>query len=217
MLSTYTFNTTYRPSAIPARHTPSLRLLEGGRFTPGQYAPALVSEYEQTRLKFFSWGLKPAWGQPLRASQSIHLAPARHLFEHPAFRQAAIRQRCLIPADAYYVEEAAALGHRRISKLARRDGETFCLAGIYDTVRQSDGSLAYAFAIVTVPALDKLRPFGLQMPLVLSPAQEAAWLAPDSAHVTIDQLLAHPANHMLHIFPVEELHIHQDTIEQVAA
>lgn len=39
MLASYTFNSQYRPLQEQDRLWPSLRLLEGGKFSPHQFAP----------------------------------------------------------------------------------------------------------------------------------------------------------------------------------
>ncbi|RMG59438.1 MAG: hypothetical protein D6722_22305 [Bacteroidetes bacterium] len=213
MLAAYTFNTEYRPELTP--HRPSLRLLEGGRFQPGDYAPVLVEEQGSLRLRFFRWGLQPRWDQPARRMPHLGFAPAEQLFQQPAYQRPVRQQRCLIPVDGYYARLG---GKGQAYKVARPDGQTFCLGGIFDTYQQADGSLLQAFALVTAPAPAALRPLGLQMPLVLTAAQETSWIQSNAPLPQIQHLSFHPAHHLLRGYPLHELTLtSKDAFEQVAA
>lgn len=215
MLATYTFNSEYQPQATP--HLPSLRLLEGGKFGPGEYAPALIREEGQLRLRFFRWGLQARWDQAGPRQAPLHCAPAEQLWRQPAYQRPIRQQRCLIPADGYYASPAG-LPHPQTYKIARPDGQTFCFAGIYDVYPQADGSLLHAFAIITTPAPAAFRPFGLQMPLLLSRRDEQVWTHPQTPVRRIEELTFSPANHLLRAYPLHELQLTpQEAFEQVAA
>ncbi|MEM7372676.1 MAG: SOS response-associated peptidase family protein [Bacteroidota bacterium] len=217
MLATYTFNSQYQPTNLNEVRLPALRLLEGGKFHADQFAPVLIKEYEQLRLKFFRWGLIPAWSKPSRPTKGRPYAAADHLFNHTVYQIPVRRQRCLIPADGYYVE-AASIPSKQTFKLARPDEATFCFAGIYDSSRQKDGSTLHTFSIVTTPSNGEMTRFGLQMPLVLPKKYEALWLNPNANLRRISDLLYTSANHELSIHPVRELQLHEmERFEQVAA
>lgn len=217
MLATYTFNSQYQPTAINEARLPALRLLEGGKFHANQFAPVLVKEYDQLRLKFFKWGLIPAWSKPSRHSKGRPYAAANHLFDQPMYQLPMRRQRCLIPADGYYVESDGILGTQKF-KLARPDQATFCFAGIFDSSRQKDGSILHTFSIITTPSSGDMDRFGLQMPLILPKKFESLWLNPNANMKRISELLYTAANHELSIHPVRELQLQGiDRFEQVAA
>ncbi len=216
MVAAYTFNTQYDPQGMD--RVPSLRLLEGGKFSGGQYAPVLVQEYGQVRLKHFRWGMVPAFTKAGRGEQGITYAPSDRLFRQPAYQVPIRRQRCLVPADGFYTtHEHRGNGH--IFKLARPEGETFCFAGIYDTWRQPDGTLLESFAIITVPSNQHLSRFGLQMPLILPSNVEGTWLSQYTDLNKIQKLLSLPMGIGLRIHPVQELRLPEapQPSEQVAA
>ena len=204
MVAAYTFNTQYDPQGMD--RVPSLRLLEGGKFTGGQYAPIMVREYDQVRLKYFQWGLLPAFTQPERGEAGVVYVPADRLFRNSAYQVPIRRQRCLIPADGFYTARTHR-GHGHVFKLARPAGETFCFAGIYDTWRQADGTLLESFAIITVPSNQHLSRFGLQMPLILPHNVEGTWLNPYTDLNKIQKLLSLPTGTGLRIHPVQELRL----------
>ncbi|MEM7658446.1 MAG: SOS response-associated peptidase family protein [Bacteroidota bacterium] len=218
MLSTYTFNSQYTPTNPAESQLPGLRLLEGGKFEPDQYAPVIVREYGQLRCKYFRWGLVPNWTKP--GSKEVNgrtYAAADQVFQHMAYQLPIRRQRCLIPADGYYVQKGSKVGMQTY-KLVNSSEQTFCFAGIYDTWMQPDGTELHSFAIVSTPAPEQMMNFGLQMPLILPKAHENLWLNPEANWHRIADVLYRPANHLLRIHKVRELQLPEvELISQVAA
>mgnify|MGYP006267249589 CR=1 FL=1 len=216
MVAAYTFNTQYNPHGM--ERVPSMRLLEGGKFSEGQFAPVLVQEYQQVRLKYFRWGLVPAFTKAGRKPQPITFAPAEHLFRQPAYQVPIRRQRCLVPADGFYTTNEQR-GHGHQVKLARPEGETFCFAGVYDTWRQPDGTLLDTFAVITVPSNQAVSRFSLQMPLILPSNVEGTWLSSYTDLNKIQKLLSLPIGTGLRMHPVQELRLPEiaQPSEQVAA
>ena len=204
MLAAYTFNSNYRPQDNQQAHLPSLRLLEGGKFTPRQFSPVLIKEYNQVRLRFFQWGLIPAWAKINKTGKPRLFLPAERVLEHPGFQIALQRQRCLIPADGYYIEQAKANGIQT-HKVSSKQGETFCFAGIYDSWRKPDGSVLQTFSILTTSASAPLHSFGLQMPMILPRNFEQAWLNPKTQLSKIDMMMKLPMVQPLDVHPVKEL------------
>lgn len=109
-------------------------------------------------------------------------------------------QRCLIPADGYYLSNK-----ERQYKLTKQQEDAFCFAGIYATQTRADGSLAYSFGLISTSAMGTPSQFGLQMPLILSRALEKSWMNPNSSPETIRNILFSRSSLHLSAHPVEEL------------
>lgn len=207
MLAAYTFNTQYQQATTQDPHLPNLRLLEGGKFFPDQFSPVLIHAYDRVSLRFFRWGMTPGWPRRIPATKTQRVAPADYLFKHPDFRKPILSNRCLIPADGFYLEQELA-GKARTYKVAGDPQSAFCFAGIYDNWTARDGSEQQAFSIITTPASEQMRRFGLQMPLILSKNDERIWLNPQANLNKISQILYSPSPKALNIHPVEELKEH---------
>ncbi len=204
MLASYTFNTQYQPNQTPNSGLPNLRLLEGGKFHPDEFSPILIHEDDRISLRFFKWGMNPNWPSKIPATRSQRTAPADYLFRHPNFNKSILSRRCLVPADGFYHEQD--LGNQqRNYKIAQRNRETFCFAGIYDSWVHRDGSIQHAFSIITTPSNEKMGRFGLQMPLILSRQDERIWINPKANLNKISQILYAPSKTELAIHPVVEL------------
>ncbi|MEO0898270.1 MAG: SOS response-associated peptidase family protein [Bacteroidota bacterium] len=215
MLASYTFNTTYTPSSETWQHFPSLRLLEGGRFSPDQYGPVLVWEYQQIRLKYYRWGMVSAWNKRGEENKGKKFAPIEQVFSHPRFQLPLRRNRCLIPADGYYIDTKGRNG-KETFKASMPEGEGFCFAGIFDAWRQSDGSTLYSFAILTQASGEN--DIHLRKPLILPKNVESTWLNPYTNMNKVQKILQLPARGGLKFQEVHELNIQElPSIGQVAA
>ncbi len=70
------------------------------------------------------WGLVPHWASDPSIGVRMINARAESLSARPAFREAFLRRRCLIPADGFY--EWRRDGRRKLPMhIRRRDGEPF--------------------------------------------------------------------------------------------
>lgn len=219
MIQAYTFNTQYNPVAQQRSYLPSLRLLEGGRYLPGEFAPVLLQDDDQIRLQFMQWGLMSGSAGRRVPPSGMLYAPATQVLDHSAFRIPFKRQRCLIPTDGFYL--TAQHGPREAGTFKVQAGEqpTFCFAGVYDQYALADGTMRHSFAIMTAPAQGALRRFSLQMPLILPRWAEQPWLNAETPLGHAAALLQRPVVNRLEIKPVLELALHGESQswDQVAA
>ena len=207
MLASYTFNSTYKPSAQEWQQFPSLRLLEGGQFLPNQYSPVLVWEYQQIRLKYFQWGMLSPWMKKGEESKGKKFAPVEQVFRHPQFHLPLRRSRCLVPADGYYLEVAQKSGLEKY-KMSMPDGEGFCFAGIYDSWKKPDGTILNSFAVLTqANVADSCH--HTRKPLILPKNIEAAWLNPYTDMNKIQKILQLPFGKKLNMQRVHELKLQE--------
>ncbi len=149
---------------------------------PTQSAVA-VRRHPQTGARVLSvltWGLLPSFiKDPGKATRPIN-ARAETVATNGMFRGAFASRRCLVPADAYYEWHTEA-GQKCPYAIARTDGAPCALGGLWEGHRDADGAVSRSFAIVTVPAAASLAHLHPRMPLVLEPADWAAWLGETGA------------------------------------
>ena len=123
------------------------------------------------------WGLVPFWAKhPQDAAKHIN-ARVETLAERPAFREAAERRRCLIPADGFY-EWRGARGERQPHHIRLAQGELFAMAGLWERWRGAEGEPLESAAIVTTAATPNLRSLHDRMPILIDPSGYDAWLDP---------------------------------------
>ena len=135
-------------------------------------------ESKARELALLHWGFVPAWARdPASMNQPIN-ARGESVEAKPMFRDAFRKRRCLIPADGFYEWKKTAAG-KQPWRIERADGAPLAFAGLWDRWQGRDGAAIESCVILTTEANDAMRPFRLQMPVILRPENYAFWLQPD--------------------------------------
>lgn len=144
---------------------------------PTRDAPAvrLHPTTQERRIDLLRWGLLPHWAKVAKFGRQPINARAETLATSYMFRDTYPKRRCLIPADVFY-EWRDEGNSKQPWAIARADGTTMALGGLWEAWRGPDGTTVRTFAIVTTEANDALRPLHARMPLVLEPADWPLWL-----------------------------------------
>ena len=122
------------------------------------------------------WGLIPQWAKDPSIGQRLANARGESLAERPAFRDAFLGGRCLVPASGYY--EWQALGRTKQPWfLQPSDAALFGLAGITALWHGPQGVVRSVALITTAPNALAGRIHD-RMPLIIAPEDYAAWLDP---------------------------------------
>jgi putative SOS response-associated peptidase YedK len=134
-------------------------------------------------LRSARWGLIPSWAKDVKIGNRLINARSETVTEKPAFKAAAARRRCLIPADGYYEWEKAE--GRKVPYFLHRDGELLAFAGLYelwpDPQRDEDDPdrWLWSYTVLTSPAADTLGHIHDRSPVVVPPGElRDRWLDP---------------------------------------
>jgi len=132
-------------------------------------------ETGERHLDLLQWGLLPNWSkEPERAQRPIN-ARAETVATSGLFRGAFKARRCIVPADAFY-EWKAVEGGKQPYAIARRDGQPLAFAGLWEGFRWPDGTVTRSYTIITTSANSDVADLHIRMPVILEPADWAAWL-----------------------------------------
>jgi len=143
---------------------------------PSSDIPAVVaSDDTSRRLQLMHWGLVPHWAKERSTRYSMINAKAETISEKPAYKQAFLQRRCLIPADGFY-EWRNENNIKQPYYICRKDRELMVFAGIWELWR-GDHEL-YSCAIITTASNHDLHALHERMPVILDPEQYADWLDP---------------------------------------
>lgn len=176
------------PFDIPARYN----------IAPSQPVVVLLDDGER-RLEQFQWGLVPHWAKDPKIGSRMINARAETLFEKPAFRGPARRQRCLVLADGFY-EWRKPNGGRKVPHYIRlKSGRPFGFAGIWARWEGGDGELMTC-SIVTTEPNELMRRLHDRMPVIVPKDLEDRWLDPELGDPeTLEAILKpYPADEMEH-------------------
>jgi len=152
----------------------------GQRFNvaPTDEASVIVQRDERRAVTGYRWGLIPHWADEAKIGSRMFNARAETLLTSPAFRDAFVRKRCVVPVDSFYEwkREGTILQPYRV---VQRGGRPLALAGLWagwrdpatDTVRRT-------FTIITTTPNAALTDLHDRMPVVLSDGDWQRWLDP---------------------------------------
>ena len=129
----------------------------------------------QRSLDVMRWGLVPFWAKDLKVGFSNINAKAETIDTRPAFREAFMRRRCVVPFDCFY--EWKKLGkERQPYAVALADQRPMALAGLWETWRAPGGERVRSFAIATTAPNALLSELHDRMPVILAPEDWPTWL-----------------------------------------
>ncbi|MDR1768467.1 MAG: SOS response-associated peptidase [Propionibacteriaceae bacterium] len=146
---------------------------------------AVVLESAKTaparRLEAARWGLVPAFRKSLRDGPTPFNARVEKLLTSGMYRQAAVRRRAIVPADAFFEWRKADKAKFRVE---RADGRPLALAGLYEWWRRPDAPeddqarWLLSATIVTRPPQGRMAAIHDRQPLYLADDLWDAWLDP---------------------------------------
>jgi putative SOS response-associated peptidase YedK len=153
-------------------------------------APAL------RQLRTVRWGLVPNWSKDRTGGAKMINARSETVASKPAFKRAAGRRRCLVPALGYY--EWQRDGGRKLAHfLHAPDERLLAMAGLYeiwrDDSRPDDDPAAWLWTctVITRPATDALGHIHDRCPVLVPDRLRARWLDCSSGDpATAAELLA---------------------------
>lgn len=177
--------------------------------SPSQSASVVVRARGENVLKEMRWGLIPHWADDERIGAKLFNARRETADQKPAFREAWRQRRCLVPSTGFYEWRRQEGGARpQPFHFQLRDRGVFCFAGLWERwerppTRQEElfadtfdapSLVLETFTILTQPPNDLVGEYHDRMPVMLKPADGAAWLergdlVSDSFE---DQLLVEP-------------------------
>jgi putative SOS response-associated peptidase YedK len=129
------------------------------------------------QLRTLKWGLIPSWATDLRIAAKLFNARSETITTKPAFKAAAVKRRCLVPADGYYEWMVAEDGKHPM--YLHGDGP-LALAGLYELrpdVEDPERWL-WTFTILTCTTADELGHIHDRSPIVVPSDLHGDWLDP---------------------------------------
>jgi putative SOS response-associated peptidase YedK len=153
-------------------------------------------------LDLLRWGLVPHWAKAIPNPPLIN-ARAETIADKPSFRQALLKRRCVIPADAFY-EWRAGSQPKQPYAIRSSAGGMLCFAGIWENWRQPNGDWLRSCAIITTAANTAMAALHDRMPAILAPEDIRLWLGDQPADPARVQALLRPCpDDWLEIYPVD--------------
>jgi putative SOS response-associated peptidase YedK len=142
-------------------------------------------------LRTARWGLVPNWSRDAKGGARMINARIETITEKPAFKTAAARRRCLVPAIGYYEWQQREGGGKTPYFLHDPDGDILAMAGLYELWRDKSKAdddperWLLSCTIITQQATDLLGHIHDRNPVTVPPDLRAAWLDCTSGDVDV--------------------------------
>ena len=135
-------------------------------------------------LRSVRWGLVPSWAKDVKIGSKMINARVETLLAKPAFKSAAKRRRCVIPADGYF--EWMKIDNKKVPFfLHAADGQPLGMAGLYelrpdpDLPEDDPNRWLWTCTVITTTAADTTGHIHDRSPLLIPPGDLLdAWLDP---------------------------------------
>ncbi len=158
-----------------AQMTESLVTVPNFNICPAENISVLVSNLGKRKLGQMRWGFVPHWYKSVSDGPLLFNARAETLAEKPAYRDACIKRRCLIPADGFYEWKKQVGSKSKPFYVRRLDRQQMSFAGIWQfSVDREDRTPTCT--IITVPASKQISGIHNRMPLLIDSSDWAVWL-----------------------------------------
>ncbi len=133
------------------------------------------------QLRTVRWGLVPSWSKDKKGAARLINARQETVTQKPAFKTAAARRRCLVPADGYYEWQKTPDGKIPFF-LHDADHDLLAFAGLYELWRDSTvpdddpAKWLWTCTVITREATDTLGHIHDRCPVLVPVERRDAWL-----------------------------------------
>jgi putative SOS response-associated peptidase YedK len=168
---------------------------------PTQTAPIVRERGGRRELVMMRWGLIPFWAKDPKIGNRLINARAESVPDKPAFREAFMARRCLVPTSGFY-EWLKSPGGRQPYCIGFKDGRPFALAGLWESWKdRQSGERLQTFTIITGEPNEVAGKIHDRMPVIIDPADFDHWLT--AAVPPADLLKPYPGAEMA-AYPVSK-------------
>jgi putative SOS response-associated peptidase YedK len=185
--------------------------LSGDRFNvaPTDPVAAVVEHHGERVVDEFRWGLVPVYAESARGAARLINARSETVEASPAFRASYRRNRCIVPADAFYEWRRTRdpVSGRVVSRqpfaIRPVGDDPFAFAGVWATWRDPDsGARLYTASILTGPPNELVEAVHDRMPIILPAETWDAWLDPETSAEALRGLLRLAPAAGMRMYPV---------------
>jgi len=146
---------------------------------PREMVPTVLEAHGKRRLAAGLWSLLGPWANSLEHANraSTFNAKAETLTNRPAYRNAFLKRRCIVPAEAFY-EWVGPKKERQPLNIARADRKLLSMAGLFNYWKPagSQGRPMLTFTVVTTAPSRWMARIHNRMPVILHDDQIDTWL-----------------------------------------
>jgi putative SOS response-associated peptidase YedK len=147
---------------------------------PSQLLP-VISHDSPGGFSYFYWGSAPEWAKNKSFAERIINTRAELISSKPVLLRSLKRNRCLIPADGFYLWKKWGKKTSIPWFVRFKSKEIFSFAGIWEDFDDHEGNTFHTFSIVTMPSYGWLADINERVPTILRKQEEQIWMSNNSS------------------------------------
>lgn len=171
---------------------------------PTENVPVIIGG-DGNRSVDMRWGLIPFWSKDMKIGNRLINARGETITKRPAFRAAAKRRRCLIPATGFY-EWKKTEAQKIPYYIHMKEDSLFAFAGLYEHWKSPEDQEVLSCTIVTSKPNEVAGKLHNRMPVILARDQENVWIRDGALSDSELQKALKP-------YPAQEMEAHIVSIE----
>jgi putative SOS response-associated peptidase YedK len=145
-------------------------------------------EHASRQFRIARWGLVPSWAKGMAIGNRTLNARSETVNTTPAFRNAVLTKRCLIPADGFY--EWRKMGSVKQPYCFQvGEGEVFAFAGLWDEWTSPEGTIIDSCTILTTQPNSLVSDLHNRMPVIVPQDRYELWVDPKNDFEAIRDIL----------------------------
>ena len=167
--------------------------------SPGSEIISIINDGNKHRIGTLKWGFMP----PFKLETNLNIINVRSetVFTKPMFKNAIMKNRCIILADSFYEWRKS---DKQPMRITLDKGKIFSMAGIWSSyIDDMTGEKINTVSIMTNDSVGIMKNIHHRMPVVLDKEAEKIWLSPYSGKDELENLLL-PRDLGIEFYPVSK-------------
>lgn len=173
---------------------------------PAARIPVIVSREGKPTIEQMIWGFVPVGAKDTNSifRYKTYAVRSEKILDTHTYRTALRTQRCLIPANGFYEWKKSAVDKKPFY-IHSTTQSLFALAGIYSEWTDPEGVTHGICAVITIDSERESDSLPSRLPVIVNPADEAAWLDPSVSDLsTLFQIMRPVDASTLEVIPVSD-------------
>lgn len=166
---------------------------------PAQLLPVIL--LYSKGVSFFYWGGSPHWIKNKSISEKLINVRAEQFHERPVLQKQLKRNRCIVPADGFYVWKRYGKKGYVPYRFTLKSKGLFAFPALWEEFENDEGEMLHTFSIIT--QINKTYSgMGDRFPVILRAEDEPLWLSGSSSQEELITMINQESNHQFEFFSV---------------
>lgn len=168
---------------------------------PAQLLPVIL--LYSKGVSFFYWGEAPQWSKNKSISEKLINVRAEQIAEKPLLQKTLKKNRCLIPADGFYVWKKVGKKSLVPYRFTLKSKQLFSIPGFWEEYDDENGESFHTFSMITCISNSFDGSIADRMPVIFDREKEITWMNANSTPEELIKLLTPSQTEQFEYYTIE--------------